>query len=122
LKAWQDAQAYTKTETISADVITYDTAKKLFYATAEPGNEVVISQQSSQGQPATYNHSQAVRFNRETGESKVAEPREVQLVDAKTGVRPGLIPEPKDAKKPRQRQGVKIPGRATIERQNFYGR
>ena len=88
LKAWENAQARTKNETIQADVITYDSLKELFYAYGKDGREVILAQQSSTGQPPSIGPGQAVQYNRKTGEWQVISPGSMEIVDAKTGGRP----------------------------------
>ena len=122
LRAWEDAQARTKTESIQADVITYDSLKELFYAYGLENHEVVITRQETVGQPVSTGNGEAVEFNRKTGESQIIGAREFQFVDAKSGVRPGPAPESRITPPKPVRAPLVLPGNSTIERRGMNGR
>ncbi|SIO40684.1 hypothetical protein SAMN05444166_4447 [Singulisphaera sp. GP187] len=125
LIAVNEAQAKTRNETIKADVITYDSQKGLFYAYAEGGRPVAVLRQDTIGQPASGGLSQAIKYNRLTGESEFIRPMSaVEFVNIKTGIRPGPAGETKDKrpKTPRIGPGMKIPGRSQTERKGMTGR
>ena len=122
LKAWENANAATYDTTIQADKITYDSLKELFYAYGEDGRDVLINQQKSIGQGATFARGSAAWYNRKSGESQIVEPKTIQLVDMKTGVRPSPI-TPKDPKKtyPKPLYQVRPPTQSYYERKGFNG-
>ena len=123
LTAWDDAYAIAGDKTIQGDKITYDSLSELFYAYAFEGRKVNIAQQGQLGQPYTTTGGEAVRYNYKTGEGQLIGPTAVQLVDAKTGGRPGLA-KPTDFKddgKP-LRNPYRKPGRSTTERKGFSGK
>ena len=73
-----------------------------------------LVQQKFVGQPPVTVSGSAVRYNRKTGESQVFDPKSVQFVDDKFGIRPGRAIEkeaPKKGKKPLV--PFRGPGRAT---------
>lgn len=125
LIAVNEAQARTRSQTIKADVITYDSQKELFYAYAEEGRPVILIEQSSSGQPTTSARGQAMKYNRLTGESQLMTPMSaMEFTQAKTGIRPGPAGEAKikTPKTPRVGPGLKIPGRSQTERKGMTGR
>ncbi|WP_406697962.1 hypothetical protein V5E97_03815 [Singulisphaera sp. Ch08] len=125
LIAINEAQAKTRNETIKADVITYDSQKGLFYAYAEEGRPVAVLRQDSIGQPASSGLSQAIKYNRLTGESEMIRPMSaMQFVEAKSGIRPGPAGEAKTKKPktPRIGPGLKIPVPSQTERKGMTGR
>jgi lipopolysaccharide export system protein LptA len=125
LMAVDEAQAKTRNETIKADVITYDSQKELFYAYAEEGRPVAVLRQESVGQPTSNALSQAIKYNRKTGESQWITPMSpIEFVQAKTGIRPGGAGEPKDKKikTPRIGPSLRIPGQSQTERKGMTGR
>jgi hypothetical protein len=121
LRAWENANAETIDMTIQADKITYDSSKELFYAYGEL-DQVYLVQQKFVGQPPVTTSGRAVKYNRKTGESELIDPKNVQFVDDKFGVRPGRALEteaPKKGKKPLV--PFRGPGRAHFERKGFNG-
>jgi hypothetical protein len=124
LKAWDSSQAKTRSETIVADVITYDSEKGLFYAYGNDGREVMIATQASAGQPFGGGRGRAVQYNRLTGEAQVMEPRNYELVDTRTGTRPVATPDPKvpNLRTPRVGSGLKLTPRTDKERASMNGR
>ena len=121
LKAWDNANAETIDTTIQADKITYDSSKELFYAYGEL-DQVYLVQQKFVGQPPVTASGSAVKYNRRTGESQVVDPKSVQFVDDKFGIRPGRAvasEPPKKGKKPLV--PFRGPGRAHFERKGFNG-
>ena len=121
LKAWDNANAETIDTTIQADKITYDSSKELFYAYGEL-DQVYLVQQKFVGQPPVTASGSAVKYNRRTGESQVVDPKSIQFVDDKFGIRPGRAlreEEPKKGKKPLV--PFRGPGRAHFERKGFNG-
>jgi hypothetical protein len=122
LKAWENANACTADTTIQADRITYDSLKELFYAYGDEGREVIIVQQQVAGLPSTNARGSTACFNRKTGQSQVFDPKTVQLIDRKTGVRPTPIPLPEPKKVyPKPLVPIKPPTRSYFERKSFNG-
>jgi hypothetical protein len=122
-----DSQAKTRNETISADIITYDSQKELFYAYADPerGHTVRIAQQASTSQPVSGGQSQALKYNRLTGESELIQPLgPINFVDARTGIRPGPAPEEKvkPLKPTRIGPPPRLPSNGLIERKSMTGK
>ena len=103
-------------------MITYDSLKELFYAYGTDGREVIVAQQSSTGQPPTIGPGQAVQYNRKTGEWQIISPGNMEVVDAKTGGRPGPPGEPKVQPPKSTRTPLRLPGRSSIERKSMIGR
>jgi hypothetical protein len=121
LKAWENANAETIDTTIQADKITYDSAKELFYAYGEL-DQVYLVQQKFVGQPATTASGTTLWYNRRTGESEVNDPKVVQFVDDKFGLRPGrVVPKPEAPKPKKPLAPFRGPGRAHFERKGFNG-
>jgi hypothetical protein len=121
LKAWENANAETIDTTIQADKITYDSAKELFYAYGEL-DQVYLVQQKFAGQPATTASGNTVWYNRRTGESVVDDPKTVQFVDDKFGIRPGRSVMPPEVKKPKKPlTPFHGPGRSHFDRKGFNG-
>jgi hypothetical protein len=123
LKAWENANAATYDTTIQADKITFDSVKELFYAYGDDGRDVLIVQQKYAGLNATIARGTTACYNRRTGQSQIEDPKTVQLIDAKTGLRPLPI-SPKDPAKtyPKPLLPVKPPTRSYYERKGFNGR
>jgi hypothetical protein len=124
LKAWDNAHATTNENTISADKITYDSLNDLFYAYGLDGRPVLFAQQGQAGQPFSTTGGSALRYNHKTGESELIGPLAgAQVIDAKTGGRPGPIKPPKpDTTKPKaKRTPFKRQGASTTERQGYNG-
>ena len=88
LTAWENANAETIDMTIQADKITYDSSKELFYAYGE-FDQVYLVQQKFVGQPPVTTSGRAIKYNRRTGESELIDPKNIQFVDDKFGIRPG---------------------------------
>jgi hypothetical protein len=84
---------------------------------------VYIVQQKTPGEPAQNTTGDAAWYNRNTGESQLIDPKSIQLVDAKYGMRPGLItkadPEKKKPRKPLA--SFKGPTRSYYERKGYSG-
>lgn len=125
LMAVSEAQAKTRNETIRADVIKYDSQKELFQAYSEEGRPVAVVRQDGVGQPNSNGRVRAIKYNRKTGESELLDPMSpLELVQAKSGIRFGALPEGKDKKikTPRNGPGLKIPVRSHTERKGMTGR
>lgn len=122
LKARENAQARTNTETIQGDVITYDSLKQLFYAYSDEGRDVVVVHTPGPGQIPSNTNARAVQVNRRTGESQLIDPEKFQLVDDKTGSRPGLVKEGAIKPYKPQRAPLRLPGRSVTERRGMNGR
>lgn len=126
LKAWDNAYVTARDTTLQADVITYDSLNDLIYANGLEGRPVQIVQQAGIGQPGSPLRVAAVRMNPKTGAADVIDPQALQLVDAKTGVRPKAIeppdPNAKDGGGEPERKRPKRPPTNPVERQGFKGR
>jgi lipopolysaccharide export system protein LptA len=123
LKAWENAYARTDDTAIQADIITYDSSKDLIYANGQEGRLVQIVQQKGVGQPGSPTRAQSVRVNPRTGAVDVSDPRELQLVEAKTGTRPKpQAPPDPNAKPPKPVKPPYRPPLNNIERKGFTGR
>jgi lipopolysaccharide export system protein LptA len=123
LKAWENAYAKTSDTMIQADVITYDSQSDLIYANGQEGRLVQVVKQTAVGQPGSPTVADAVRVNPKTGAADVIGPRELQLVDLRTGTRPTPVPPPDPNAKPAK--PPKNPFRPpvnNIERRGFSGR
>jgi hypothetical protein len=130
LKAWDNATVFTKDTTLQADVITYDSLNDLVYANALEGRKVHIVQQAGVGQPGSPGTASAVRMNPRTGALDVANPRDIQLIENRTGTRPkteklidldpnakaGPPPKPKEPPKKKKRPAVN-----PLERRGYSG-
>ncbi len=122
LKAWENAQAKSRTESIIADVITYDSLKELFYAYALENHEVILARQMNVGQPFSTGNGEAVEYNRRTGESQIVGAQSMQIIDDKTGIRPGPAAEARVLPPKSPRAPLVLPGRSVIERRGMNGR
>ena len=123
MRAWENAYAHTFDSVIQADTLTYDSEKSLFYAYGEEGRDVVIAQQGRIGQDASTVQGRAAKYNLKTGEAEVIEPKQMALVDLRTGSRPGIVQAPKTnvpIQKPKRTQ-LRNP-RGNIDRKDFNGR
>jgi hypothetical protein len=123
LKAWENAYARTDDTAIQADIITYDSFKDLIYANGLEGRFVQIVQQKGVGQPGSPTRAQSLRVNPKTGAVNLSDPRELQLVEAKTGTRPKpQVPVDPDAKPPKTPKNQYHPPLNNVERRGFTGR
>lgn len=126
LKAWDNAYVTARDTTLQADVITYDSLNDLIYANGLDGRPVQIVQQVGVGQPGSPLRVAAVRLNPRTGAADVIDPQALQLVDAKTGVRPQAVPAPdpnaQAAPSPPRRSRPIRPPTNPAERRGFTGR
>jgi len=109
-------------DTITADVITYDSEKDQIYAYGEGGRGVIYAQQHADGQPASSGTAKALRFYPKTGSMDFIDNTSIQLIDKNTGVRPApaeaIDPDVKTKKPPKK--GFRIPSSNT-ERRGFTG-
>jgi hypothetical protein len=122
LKAWEDANIVSADTTIQADKVTYDSLKELFSAYGEEGRQVLLVQVKTPGLPGTNVPGDAAWYNRKTGEAQVVDPKSIQLVDLKTGIRPGPVPIPEPKRVyPKPLVPIKPPNRTYYERKGFNG-
>ncbi len=123
-----NAVARTADRLIQGDRITYDSATELMYAYGDNGKEVLMTQQTSPGQPpSTINRGSSFRYNKATKQGEIIDPSSIQITDLKSGIRPkALYPDlggsgPKiDPKKP-VRMKFQRPARNATERNGFTG-
>ncbi len=123
LKAWENAYASTSDTIIQADEITYDSLNDLIYANALDGRMVNVMQQAAPGQPGSPMRAEAVRVNPKTGAAVVIGPNDLQMLDKRTGTRPGVVapPDP-NAKPPKRPKSHYRPPPSNVERRGFTGR
>ncbi len=121
--AEKDAQATTRTHTVAADIIKYDSDKQMFHAYGLGGRQVTIVNQARTGQQATTVNAEAAEYNYKTGESKAVNASSIQLLEPNGGIRPveekPAGPAPKA--KRNQRPNLRPPPRGHIERRGFGG-
>ncbi len=121
LKAFDNAYVRRLDSGIHADVVTFDSEKNLYYAYGNDGRDVVMQQYHGVGQPASTNRARAAWLNNKTGAAEVVDPKDIALIDAKTGVRPTPVDPPKPAPPTRSKPRGRLPGRSTLERRGFSG-
>lgn len=123
LRAWENAYALVEDKTIQADTITYDSLYDLFYAYGEDGRDVLIAQQDQVGQPSSVAQGRAAMYNARDGQSRLIEPKSMQLIDSRYGSRPKPVKPADETVKPKlpKRQGFRNP-RGVTERKDFTGR
>ena len=103
-------------------MITYDSSKDLIYANGQEGRAVQIVQQKGVGQPASPTRAQSLRVNPKTGAVNLSDPRELQIVDAKTGARPKpQAPPDPNAKPPKKPKPSPRTRPNNVERKGFTG-
>ncbi len=127
LNARGSAQARTFDKTIQGDRITFDSATDLTYVYGDADRSVVMIDQKSTGQVATSSYGRSAYYNRRTREGQVVEPRDIQIYDLASGVRPksffpdlGGTPKPGDPIKAK-RAPLQRPGRNSTDRNGFTG-
>ncbi|WP_165247239.1 hypothetical protein [Paludisphaera soli] len=123
LKAWDNAYVRARDTALQADVITYDSLNDLVYANGLEGRPVQVVQQAGVGQSASPGRASSVQFNPKEGSVQVTDPRSFQLIDTRTGTRPGVIKPsqmiPKEA--PKRTKPFRPPTNPA-ERKGFTGR
>ena len=122
LRAWENAYATVDDRTIQADTISFDSKDDKFYAYGLEGRNVVIAQQTQQGQPGSVVDGRAAYYNHKTGASELIDASKISLLDAKTGQRP-IVEQPVDPKlKPVRPMRSKFRNpRNSTERKDFRG-
>jgi hypothetical protein len=122
MKAWENAYAWSNDRVLQGDVITYDSYKDLIYAYGENGRKVIFAEQYALGQPTSPGASSAVQLNPKTGTIHLINSDTLQMLDKKTGSRPGMAgqidPNPVKPKKPKR--PFKLPTQSQ-ERKGFTG-
>jgi hypothetical protein len=121
LTAWEDAHARTAQKAISADRITYDSLKDLFYAYGEDGRYVTITEQRIAGISPSQNRTTTLRYNHKTGDVDLKDPQSFLIFDPKTGVRPTPVPYNPNVKPPVRQKRPFVNSRMNIERKDFNG-
>ncbi|AMV35971.1 hypothetical protein VT85_00905 [Planctomyces sp. SH-PL62] len=91
LKAWDNAYVRAQDTALQADVITYDSLNDLVFANGLDGRPVQVVRQGAPGQSASPGRAAAVRFNPKLGSVDVIAPENWQIVDDRTGTRPGIV-------------------------------
>jgi hypothetical protein len=116
-----DAAVQTRDKAMKGDRITYDSLTELFnlYGTT---HGVLIVNQSSPGQPASFTRGTAVQYNHLTGQGHVINPNTFQIFDPRGGARAAVPDDPKPAKIQRPPSLYKPPMRNDKERRSFSGR
>ncbi|MGE3821484.1 MAG: hypothetical protein AB7I30_18900, partial [Isosphaeraceae bacterium] len=123
LRAWENAVVRTGDKTITADTITFDSEKQLFWAYGEGGRPVVVAQQEQVGLGFSNVTGRAAVYNHRTGEARLIEPSGVQILDARTGIRPGPVTAPPQVVKPQlpKRVPLRNPSGNLNDRKGFRG-
>ncbi len=109
-------------DSITADVITYDSEKDLIYAYGEGGRGITYGQQHAPGQPASSGTARALRFHPKSGSMDFIDNTSIQLIDKNSGARPPraeAIDTDAKTKKP-PKKGYRIPSN-NLERRGFSG-
>jgi hypothetical protein len=122
VKVWDRATLTSIDKTLSADAITYDTYKELFFAYSDPGRQVIVAEQHAPGQAASSGTNKALQFNPKTGAVNATNSNQVMLLDKKTGLRPGVEMAADPFAKPKK--PYKKPYRTpptNVDRRNFTG-
>ncbi len=128
IDAWENVFGLTgkapaqRTAIRADDHMTYDSSTGVSYIYGGPGG-VLIVDQSGPGQQASYGSGKVVMFNHKTGEQRIVDPRSIQLIDPRGGIR-ARTPKPDEEKKPEKKKRQAFPrvGPSTKERRNFTGR
>ena len=121
LTAWEDAHARTAQKAISADRITYDSLKDLFYAYGEDGRFVTLTEQQMAGISPSGNRSTTLRYNHKTGDVDLTHPQSFLIFDPKTGVRPAPVPYNPNIQPPIRKKRPFTNSRNNLERKDFNG-
>lgn len=113
---------------IAANRITYDSLKQLVYAYGDQ-NGVLYGHQDRPGQPISGSTSRAMMFNRLTQQVQWIDPKNVLLIDPRSGIRavPGPSAAPGSGSKPKPRSNLVEHGlprtqSGDIERRGYNGR
>ncbi len=122
VKAWENAFVRSTDWRVGADLVTYDSYKDLIYAYGENGHNVIWAQQHAAGQPTSPGSARAVQLNPKTGALHSIDSDRVQMLDKKTGVRPGpaLAPDPFAKPKKKIKRPYRLPP-GNLERRGFTG-
>jgi hypothetical protein len=122
-KAW-DRVHINKGESLSieADVTTYDSATDVIWAYGEGQHGVTMVQQPAPGQPSSVTHGKAMHYNLKSRTGRTTGSDQINLIDKRTGTRPGLwtVPDPTAPPKPKPRMPFRIPN-TDLERRGFTG-
>lgn len=103
-RAFGRATARTSATSIQGATIHYDSLKETFHVYGGPGRDVIVVQQKSPGQPASYGESSALVYNLRTQALNLIDPRGGQLVDSGDAKR--YVPEdPNGPPRPPARPG-----------------
>ncbi|MDR3635789.1 MAG: hypothetical protein P4L84_18450 [Isosphaeraceae bacterium] len=121
MQAFDNAFVRREDATIQADKITYDSEKDLFWAYGYEGRQVTIRQSQGIGQTGNVTEGRAAYLIHRTGEAKLIDPQNFQLVDGKTGTRP-TPDKPTTATPPVRPKRSRMPGRGSVERKTFNGK
>ena len=125
MTAVRNARADAGGRSISADRLTYDSEKDLFYGYGENGRSVKITDQRGAGQPLSTAQGRVVKYNHKTGAAELIDPNTVNFFDAGTGVRPIAekpLPDAPTAAPKRPLPDLRPPPLGNIERKGFTGR
>jgi hypothetical protein len=122
MKAWDNAYVWSNDKTLQSDVITYDSFKDLVYAYGENGRHVIYAEQHAAGQPTSPGSARAFQLNPKTGALHAVDSDMIQLIDKKTGVRPGAVGpgDPYFKQKKPPKKPFKLPT-MNVERRGFTG-
>jgi hypothetical protein len=110
----------THASTIEGDRITYQTDTGVFLIVADPGRTVSLVKSNGTGQPVSLSDARQVLYNVRSGETRVADPSAISLYDAKTGIRPGVVPAPN--RNPSPPPPLRFPGRTNSDPTNKENR
>lgn len=123
LRAWENAVVTSGDKTITADTITFDSEKQLFWAYGEGGRPVVVAQQEQVGLGFSNLTGRAAVYNHQTGQARVIEPSGLQILDARTGIRPGPVSATPEVAKPQlpKRRPLRNPAGNLNDRKGFRG-
>jgi hypothetical protein len=124
IDATGDPQALAPPRSIRGDRITYDSVKELVYVYGDEGGVSIINQDGA-GQPFSASRGRAVMYNRKSGRIEFIDPKNVLLIDPRSGIRER--PQPPGAARPPApptipRNPVRAVPRNDKERRSFNGR
>jgi hypothetical protein len=123
LKAWDNVTVNKgEVSALQCDIATYDSSSDQLYAYGEGDREVALVQQKGAGQPPSRSSARAVQYNVKTGAGYSVGSDVVQVIDYRTGGRPGHVPPPDPNAKPpkKPKRLYKIP-QTNTERKGFTG-
>jgi hypothetical protein len=123
IDATGDPQALAPPRSIKGDRITYDSVKELVYVYGDEGGVSIINQDGA-GQPFSASRGRAVMYNRKSGRIEFIDPKNVLLIDPRSGIRERPLPPgaARPPAPPRRPSPVRAVPSNDKERRGFNGR